>query len=306
MADQIDNSNTFEGEEKRDGVEWKLFPKTPPRPPRRSNLLFGRREPKKQWKLKKWIRIVLVLLPLMGILGYIIFDGKSGGAIKSEETSPKIVPKKKTSLFVTATPGANVYLNGELRGNAPLKNAPLKIEDLAVGKYKLELKNPDFADSLVTEFTWPQDKDDTMSYAFQTPKMSSLEVITDPETRVYIDKELRGDISPLLIQNLAPGRHLIQLKKSDIWGNWTTETTLKPGKRGRLEYHWNTGSLSVNAEPYGIVFIDARKTEETPLLIETIAVGKHKLRVVREGIPEDYNDEIVIVKGETTEISIGN
>jgi len=304
MADQIDNSNAFEGEGKGDSrpkkVEWEIS--VPEKTPRRS--LFRRKEFKTLWKLKKWARIALVIilpLCLMAMIKYFIIDKKSAGALKSNQMPPKTVPEKKTALFVMATPEANVYLNGASRGKAPVK-----MEDLSVGKHKLELKNPDFADSLIAEITWPLDKDDTISYAFQTPKMSSLEVITDRETQVYVDKEFRGAISSLLIQNLAPGKHQVLLRNSEIWGNWTTETTLKPGKRVRLEHHWNTGSLSVNAEPWGTVFIDDKKTEATPLFIETIAVGRHKLRVVREGIPEDYKEEIVIVKGETTEVSIDN
>ncbi len=308
MADQIDNSNAFEGKgdsgPKR--AKWGEFD-TPRNTPRRSSLLFRRREPKKQWKLKKWVRIVfaLLFLPLMAMLGYIIFDTKSGGVIKGDETPPKITPKKKTALFVTSTPEAEIYLNGISRGKTPVEKGSVKIEDLSVGKYKLELKNPDFADSLITEFTWPQDKDDTISYAFQTLKMSSLEVITDRETQVYVDKEFRGAISPLLIQNLIPGKHQALFKNPEIWGNWTTEITLKPGKRERLEYHWKIGSLSVNADPWGTVFIDDKNAGTTPLSIEKIKAGRYNMKVVREGM-QDHEEVIVIIQGETTEVSIGN
>jgi|GEM_PF-2637722 len=263
--------------------------------------------------------LILCLLPfLIGTVGYAILDGsfagtylflaktwaelqKNGGKVYDKFFPSPPVSPKPSKLLIEATPGADVYLNGSFKGNTPFA-----LTNLTAGEYVIELKNPDFADSLRQEFIWKSNgRDTTISYVFQVRKACALVVTAMAGTEVFIDQQAYGatdNQSKLVLQDLAPGKYKVKLVKPEIWGMATKDVELKIGEEAKVSYAWSTGSLVVNATPWGIVYIDDRRVDETPLT-KDIAVGKHRLKVVREGLP-DFVQNLIIKKNEPTEISV--
>jgi len=204
------------------------------------------------------------------------------------------------SIYVSADPEADVFLDGELLGATPLT-----IEDLEAGTHILKMKNPNYSDSSLTQFIWNKVRRDSIFYAFQNLRMSSLAITSEPNTKVYIDSQYYGKVSStlsLVVEDLIPGQHQVQLSNSGLYAWWTGEIELQPGEQGKISRRWGIGSLMVNAIPWGTVFIDGVKVDETPLTVDRIAAGRHKLKVERSGQPSSIKN-ITIWAGKTTKIS---
>lgn len=267
--------------------------------------------------LNRKIVLILCVLPfLLVAVVYAVPNGSWAGVYlffaetwsELQKNSGKIYdiffpppPPKPSTLFIEASPWADVYLNGSFKGKTPFP-----FTNLTEGEYVLELKNSDFADSLRREFAWKSNRrDTTISYVFEVRKTCTLVVTAVTGTEVYIDQQAYGATdsqSKLILQNLAPGKYKVKFIKPDIWGVATKDVELKIGEEAKISHAWNTGSLIVNADPWGIVYIDGRKVDETPLT-KDIAIGKHRLKVVRESLP-DFVREITIYRDEPTEISV--
>jgi tetratricopeptide (TPR) repeat protein len=58
------------------------------------------------------------------------------------------------------------------------------------------------------------------------------------------------------------------------------------------------GALTVNALPFGEVLLDGKSLGTTPVRVEKLPVGKHTLRVIREGY-EDFERTVVVEEGQT-------
>jgi serine/threonine protein kinase len=58
------------------------------------------------------------------------------------------------------------------------------------------------------------------------------------------------------------------------------------------------GALTVNALPFGEVLLDGKSLGTTPVRVEKVTVGKHTLRVTREGY-EDFERTVVVEEGQT-------
>jgi serine/threonine-protein kinase len=58
------------------------------------------------------------------------------------------------------------------------------------------------------------------------------------------------------------------------------------------------GGLTVNALPFGEVLLDGKSLGTTPVRVEKLPVGKHTLRVIREGY-EDFERTVVVEEGQT-------
>jgi len=63
------------------------------------------------------------------------------------------------------------------------------------------------------------------------------------------------------------------------------------------------GTLRVNAEPWAEVALDGQTVGETPLTLQAVPVGEHRLRVAREGY-EPVERAVTIREGESTDVGV--
>lgn len=203
-------------------------------------------------------------------------------------------------LYVYAEPSADVHLNKAFVGTTPLVLKRTENEACM-----LVLTHPDYGDTFFSVFSWNEVEQDTISHTFTDLILCSITVQSQSGTAVYIDGEEQGRVSrdsPVVINDLSPGTYEIVLVKWNIYGAWKTEIELKRGEDGEVSHWWRTGRLMVNANPWGMVFIDGRQVDSTPLTIDRIATGNHRLEVRRAGYP-DYVRSIYIVEGGTEVVS---
>lgn len=105
-----------------------------------------------------------------------------------------------------------------------------------------------------------------------------------PGARILVDN-IAQDPSPLLLTNVTPGVHLIQVSKD---GYITDRATVKlaPGQKQDADFKLTpvTGLLLVHSTPRGAeVNINSSYKGRTPLIITDLPLGKYRMRVSAAG-----------------------
>lgn len=139
-------------------------------------------------------------------------------ATPDREASIKPVQKKYGMLVVNAYPYASVYLDGERKGETPLK-----IDDVHVGEHRIELKSPpELSQSFDTTVTIRENSDVRLSHEFQFGKLS---IITNPIGILLLDGVEIG-YPPKVLKMVAVGQHIVTVK----WNNQSERSIEFPVK----------------------------------------------------------------------------
>lgn len=112
-----------------------------------------------------------------------------------------------------------------------------------------------------------------------------VEVTTDPPgASVFIDGRFVG-VTPTIVRDVTPGRHLIRVHKK----GYTPQAQALNVARGRQAVHLPlarlaTGTLLVTSEPTEAqVFLDGERVGTTPARLTEVPVGTHDLHVHKAG-----------------------
>ena len=122
-----------------------------------------------------------------------------------------------------------------------------------------------------------------------------LQVSSEPsDAEVSIDRQVRGS-TPLTLSDLAPGPHLLAVRKTgfveafqtvevDAQARRAVQVTLEPLRALLLVLSAPTGAeVSVNGAVYG----------QTPLLLTTLLLGTHRVRIATPGFqPKEVQVEL--------------
>jgi hypothetical protein len=133
--------------------------------------------------------------------------------------------------MITSPPGVEILLNGVSRGTSapgPLPAdfadlpgrlgvaaadiaAPMVLDDLVPGTYNVMFRRPCYQNEL-RSLPIDSPRDIRLEPIVLKPAVSSLRVeSSDPEARVFIDRQLRGTV-PLQISDLCEGEHTVELR----------------------------------------------------------------------------------------------
>jgi hypothetical protein len=114
---------------------------------------------------------------------------------------------------------------------------------------------------------------------------SHLRITSEPAgAAVSLDGAMR-DVTPLVVPNLKPGRHLLILKKEGF-REARKSVVLQPDQRMVLDIRLEpiTGLLLVHSVPPGAsVTIDSAHRGRTPLLISDLVPGAYRLQIAAAG-----------------------
>ena len=154
----------------------------------------------------------------------------------------------------------------------------------------LKISHPDYGS---TEFWFPQDLEPKKGYEMvlvnKTQKASAgsgiLIVSTKPENgaSITLNGKPLGQITPYKNDVIASGEYEITVSKFGF-GDVTKSVTINENATTRLELEmpYLYGSLKITSEPSeSIVFIDDVECGKTPLSLDKIKYGTHKLKVVK-------------------------
>lgn len=140
------------------------------------------------------------------------------------------------------------------------------------------------------------------------PDVGAILVTSDlPEARVEVDGEARG-VTPLLVEGLPVGEHEVVVRGE---GDAARDVSVTVRADAREVVHAELlpapeppGTISVATEPPGAsVLVDGEPAGETPLTLEGVAPGPHRLELSLDGF--DAEERVVTVtSGERAELAV--
>ncbi len=177
-------------------------------------------------------------------------------------------------LAVASEPaGAIVFVDGQRKGPAPLT-----INELAVGKHRVELQanganvqqevtiEPGATNSLVVP----------MSSVSNGPVSGWLSVSSPVELQVFEGDRLVGSsLSDRVL--MTAGRHDIDLVNETLGYRSSQTVVVTPGRVAPVKVQLPKGTLSINALPWAEVFVDGQRVGETPIGNLSLTIGPHEV-----------------------------
>ena len=194
------------------------------------------------------------------------------------------------NLDITSDPpGAEVYLDGELKGTTPLT-----VNDVAAGIHRLSLNIEKF-DEVVQSVEVISNK----TVQVKGELGGILEITSEPTgADVYLDRAAVHEVTahsfsersehigrtPLVTERLAKTQHQLKLSKQGYVNEIQKVEVNADFTAIQVRLSRKTGSLSVHSTPPGaVVLLDGEKCGMTPLILYGISVGKHQVKLTKDG-----------------------
>ena len=201
-------------------------------------------------------------------------------------------------LDISSTPeqGANVWVDGDLVGVTPIKTDKLAsgTHTVRVMKDMYKMKEQSF---VVT------DGQTTNAVLSMSANFVNVTVNTDSQSDIYVDDEYKG--KGRWIGRLSDGTHMFEARKTNhrtskksldlVLGETKTISIDAPSPIN--------GELEINSTPMGAtIYIDGKHYGETPNYISDILIGKHELKLTKQGCVS-VTKTITIKEGETLSVN---
>lgn len=244
--------------------------------------------------------------------GYETYTGTTtiSGRTRSLVYCPLVPANSTSGLSVTSLPaGANVYLDGAYRGISPLT-----LGDPASGTHIIQIRLEGYG-----EWKSTIEINDKRTYtvsATLNPDAKSLSgainISSEPAgAAVRFDGLARG-ISPITLEEIAPGIHIVQLSLIG-YDEWKSTVDIIRGQTKNLsvtlvpESAGSTGSITVTSAPGGaLVMIDGNMAGRIPanssLQRSMLAPGYHTVALELSGY-RPYSTRTNVVAGRISEVS---
>ena len=208
----------------------------------------------------------------------------TGGAFAAKRyfSAPPVVAKG--TLAVTTTPaGANVVIDGQQRGQAPMTI------ELAAGEHVLQVA----LDGSSRTIPFKVNPGVEVSQVIDLPKVvaatGQLQIRTEPSgARVLVDGQKKGP-SPVTVDNLAPGVHMVTVEGPS--GSMTQDVTVQSGATASLVVPLNapptaptTGWIAVSA-PIELQLLEKGQplgTSKSDKIV--LPAGRHDIDMVNDAV----------------------
>jgi len=121
-----------------------------------------------------------------------------------------------------------------------------------------------------------------------------IRVVSEPSGATVVLDGATQDTTPVLINHVAPGTHLLTARKEGFRETRRT-VSLLPGQKTTVDLSLEpmTGLVLVHSEPTGaVVQLDGAQKGLTPLLIHDFPAGEHRLRLSADG----YSPQEIVVR----------
>lgn len=185
------------------------------------------------------------------------------------------------TIYVESSPaGADVYLDGDARGHAPLT-----ISGLWPGTYEITARMTGF--ETYTSTTTITGATRSAVYCRLTPDNSGggLTVMSSPVwATVYLDGVEKG-VTPWTLNDPATGSHIIQLKRPG-YDDWESTVDVQEGTAKTLSAILNKKTINtdrgvnVSSSPAGgSVSLDGLARGFTPITLYNLAAGIHVIQI---------------------------
>ena len=197
-----------------------------------------------------------------------------------------------------AMQGAAVYIDNTLAGKVPLKSEALKSGQHTVRIVK-EMYEPYSTTVTVS------DNETTTVTPNLIADFANVTLRVDADAEIWVNGERKGVRS--WTGDLASGSYKMECKlenhessmvKKEITNQMNGEVIQLEAPRPIL------GSLVVESNPdMAALYIDGKPMGETPKLIKEILVGRHEIKLTKNGCA-DYTETVTISKGERKQVTV--
>lgn len=191
------------------------------------------------------------------------------------------------AFMITSTPSAaKVYLGNEYLGNTPLER-----KEITPGEYTLTLEKEHYNR---TNIDVRIEKDEIFeSYTELRAGYGTISILANPEADIYIDRKFQSN--RIYNGRLGAGTHVVEVKK-DGYKSDTRIVLIKKGEEYQELFVLDPmlGSIDVKSTPLAaMVYLDDELKGKSPLRIEGLSIGKHVIKIVKEGYVSSINDVTV-------------
>jgi hypothetical protein len=240
----------------------------------------------------------------IGVTAGILMLLTTGGAFAAKRYFTPAPPVAKGTLAVTTTPvGANVVIDGQQRGQAPMTI------ELAVGDHVLQVGLDGSSRTIPFKVTPGAE----LSQVIDLPKVvaatGQLQIRTEPSgAKVLVDGQKRGT-SPTTVDNLTPGAHMVTVEGQ--LGAVTQEVTIESGATAALVVPLNapqgapvSGWIAVTA-PVDVQIFEKGQLLGTNRSEKIMAsVGRHDLDLVNDAIGYHASRTVTVTPGQVSAMKI--
>jgi len=205
------------------------------------------------------------------------------------------------SLSLNSVPdGANVTINGELKGATPLQ-----LNDLVSGNYDISITAngyKTYSDNIKLK------KGDSKKIEIPLiPLTGNLAIITEPPgAQIRIDNKPLNSLSPTSVDKITAGKHTIVISKNG-YASYTAEINVTPGQTKSLNLTLNPafGILNILVKPWGSIYIDNSLKKESASFVNQfeLSAGKHMLKITHPSLGY-WQNEITVEYNKTKKIEI--
>ncbi len=183
--------------------------------------------------------------------------------------------------------GAQVWLDGEMKGQAPITITTTP------GRHLLQLKKDGF-EQYETWITAAENNTATMLPQMKEqakPKFGVIVVEADvPDAEVYIDGNKHPDNTPALISNVIEGLHVIEVRKPPSLP-WKQTVQVKANETTKVHadlqatMHGGVGVVRVLSDAQGArAYLDGTDMGPVPVDIKDVKAGDHIVQVKAPGM----------------------
>ncbi|MEZ4399689.1 MAG: PEGA domain-containing protein [Kofleriaceae bacterium] len=202
--------------------------------------------------------------------------------------------------------GATVYLDGQSQGTAPV------LLTTTSGRHLVEIKREGFDNFQ----TWIEVKDNEKATltpvmrAIAKPKVGTVVVSADvADAEVYLDGNKQNGTTPLVINDVLEGLHVIEVRKAPAvpWKQ-TIQVAASTQVQVRAELsatvNGQGGTIRVLSNVTGAeVFLDGTNMGKVPLDIKQVKGGEHVLEVKAAGY-QPHEERVTINDGQSTVLKL--
>jgi len=206
-------------------------------------------------------------------------------------------------LNVETTPeGADVIIDGSLRGRTPLKL------ELSESRIRLAVEMDTWTS--VSETKDLKQGENSVSYTLEKSGFK-LSIKTDPgQATVFVDDQSVG-MSPI-DRTVLPGSHRIKIEKSgykpveedvNIQADFDKTYQLVQEETAAPDTSGQRGKIAIKVLPFSDVYIDGVLIGEVPpSIVQEVRPGKHTLEFVSTSLNKRHSVEVDIKSGENVEV----
>lgn len=183
---------------------------------------------------------------------------------------------------------ASVYINGEYKGKTPYKSPKLKSGDYVVRVSKAKF-NP-------VEQTLSIGRGETTTFSGSlSANYASISISVEKNAEIWINEEKKG--AGTWNGDLEAGSYLVECKLAKHRAT-TKEITVIPGISQTVKMDTPaaiTGTLDINCNELDAdIYLDGKKIGTTPMIVSDCLIGKHALKITKEG--RQYTKEVDVVE----------